>query len=80
MKTRTIFLLIAVLFVLPFTVNAQVGGLLKRGVNTAMKTATKTVEKQINKEIEKAVERRVLAAFDRARRNNGDTTSTSGGY
>ncbi|MBE0676436.1 MAG: hypothetical protein IH591_17405 [Bacteroidales bacterium] len=80
MKTRTIILLLAGLFVLPLAVNAQVGGLLKRGVNTAMKTATKTVEKQINKEIEKAVERRVLAAFDRARRNNGDTTSTSGGY
>jgi hypothetical protein len=79
MRTRTFILLLACFFVVPMTGRAQ-GGLLKRATSTAMNAASRTVEKQINKEIEKAVERKVMEAFERSRKANGDTASTSGGY
>lgn len=78
MNTRIVFLWLALLMVIPVSVNAQVGNLIKRGVSAATQGATRAVEKQISREIEKAAEKKVNEAFERARIANGDTAS--GGY
>lgn len=66
MKTRTLFLLIAFLIMLPATSDGQVGNLLKNKLNRAINAGAKTADKEINKEIDTAVEKGVLNARDKA--------------
>jgi hypothetical protein len=49
MKTRALFLLVALIMILPAASNGQVGNLLKNKLNKVVKAGTKTADKEINK-------------------------------
>jgi hypothetical protein len=85
MKTRTLFLLLAFMIMLPNASNGQVGNLLKNKLNKVVNAGTKTVDKEINKEIDTAVEKGVLNSRDKAatrvennRQNNGQPSQADG--
>jgi hypothetical protein len=85
MKTRALFLLVALIMILPAASNGQVGNLLKNKLNKVVKAGTKTADKEINKEIDTAVEKGVLDARDKAatrvennRQNDGQPSQEEG--
>jgi len=66
MKTRALFLVFALVLILPASSNGQVGNLLKNKLNRAINAGVKTADKETNKEIDTAVEKGVLNARDKA--------------
>jgi hypothetical protein len=55
MKTRAIFLLSALMLIMPVTSNCQVGNLLKNKLNRTINAGVKTADKEINNKIDTAV-------------------------
>jgi len=55
MKIRTLFLLVAFAFVLPFSAEAQVNNLLKNKLNKVVGAGAKTLNKEIDNQIDTAV-------------------------
>ena len=55
MKTRGLFLLFAILLIIPATSPAQVGGLLKNKMNKVVNAGVKTLDKEVDNQIDTAV-------------------------
>jgi hypothetical protein len=55
MKTKTLFLLFAIMMILPSASNAQMGNLLKNKMNKVVKAGVKTVDKEVDNKIDTAV-------------------------
>jgi OmpA-OmpF porin, OOP family len=65
MKTRTIFLSIALIFMIPLLSEGQVGSYLKSKANRAVNVGTRAADKKVNEEIDKSVKKGVEDASDK---------------
>jgi hypothetical protein len=85
MKTRTLFLLLAFVFVLPAASDAQVGNLLRNKLNKVVNAGAKTANKEIDNKIDTAVQKeadkarvKADARVDANMQNNGQPSQGSG--
>jgi hypothetical protein len=85
MKTRSLFLLFALIMILPATSNAQVGGLLKNKLNKVVNAGTKTANKEIDNKIDTAVQKeadkarvKADARVEENKQNNGQPAKAEG--
>jgi hypothetical protein len=85
MKTRTIFLLVAFLIVLPATSEGQVGNLLRNKLNRVVNAGAKTANKEIDNKIDTAVQKeadkarvKADARVDSNMQNNGQPSQGTG--
>lgn len=85
MKTKTLFLLFALLLIIPATSNAQVGSLLKNKMNKVVNAGVKTVDKEVDNKIDTAVNKEADKAREKgearteANKANNNQPSQSGG-
>jgi hypothetical protein len=66
MKTRGFILLIAISLIIPATVSAQVGGLLKNKMNKVVNAGVKTLDKEVDNQIDTAVNKEADKAHAKA--------------
>jgi len=83
MKTRTIFLLLALIIVLPSTSNGQVGNLLRnkmgKVINAGARTANKEVDNRIDSAATKETEKRIALEKEKAaERAKADSVNNAG--
>lgn len=85
MKNRTLFLLLAFMFVIPCTSEGQVGNLLRNKLNKVVNAGAKTANKEIDNKIDTAVQKeadkarvKADARVDENMQNNGQPSQGAG--